>query len=227
MACWYGDFYGSSDVALMPTASGKNNTVEASNKAAMNIWIPADDSTFHQYSWFNGVSEDWARVHSWLGKNTHAGVGCYSWLGGTTTYTMMVNKENNTEIWWKDTAENLTSTAEHPVQSWQNSTKAGIQDVYPTTSLGYTTYFYAQMADRSMRGFNILYQAENTTIIDEHVVTDPAGSVKGLGGTHLAMTGYKDSMYVFYQTEGDDITAFTMPLGGGEWSNAKLKIPDE
>ena len=97
------------------------------------------------------------------------------------------------------------------------------------------------MADRSIKGFNISYMAENTTIEDDSfAITNPAGPVLGLGGTHLTCTAYAqqqtvnnqttnlwDSLYVFYQTEGDDITAFTRPIAGGEWSQGSLKIPDE
>lgn len=219
----------------MPTANDETNTVPFDGQAAMNIWVPIDESTFQQYAWFNGVSDDWGKLDPWLGKNTHAGVGCYSWGVGTVSYAMMVNRKNDTEIWWKDENKTARSTAEHPIQSWRNSTRGLIPNVYPSTSLGFTTFFYEQMADRSFRGYNISYDAEKTYIADnDFAVTDPAGPVLGLGGTHLTVTGYEkrngnetvwNSLYVFYQTEGDDITAFTRPLGGGEWTNAKLKIP--
>lgn len=241
-ACWNGNFYGDNDASKMPTPDDEVNTVNFTGAAAMNIWIPIDDSTFKQYAWFNDKAEKWGEVdHQWQGKKVHAGVGCYSWGEGTTYYTMMSNKANDTEFWWKDTA-NITGTADHPVQSWQNATEILIEDTYPSTSLGYTTYFYAQMADRSIKGFNVLYMAENTTIVpeDTFVVSNPAGAVKGLGGTHLSVTAYAekdptdenvtlwDSLYVFYQTEGNDITAFTRPIKGqGEWSSAPLVIPDE
>lgn len=234
-ACWKGNFYGDSDATRMPTANDETNTVPFDGQAAMNIWVPIDESTFQQYAWFNGVSDDWGKLDPWLGKNTHAGVGCYSWGVGTVSYAMMVNRKNDTEIWWKDENKTARSTAEHPIQSWRNSTRGLIPNVYPSTSLGFTTFFYAQMADRSFRGYNISYDAEKTYIADnDFAVTDPAGPVLGLGGTHLTVTGYEkrngnetvwNSLYVFYQTEGDDITAFTRPLGGGEWTNAKLKIP--
>jgi hypothetical protein len=151
---------------------------------------------------------------------------------------MMVNKDNYTEFWWKDTNKTLTSEDTHPINSWQNSTMGAIGPVYPSSSLGFTTYFYAQMADRTIKGFNVSYQAENTTIVpqDTFTLTDPAGPVKGLGGTHLTVTAYAemedkkvlwDSLYVFYQTEGDDIAAFTRPIAGGEWSRGNLVIPLE
>lgn len=92
------------------------------------------------------------------------------------------------------------------------------------------------MKDKTVKGFNITYAAENTTVVDSFAVTDPAGPVPGLGGTHLTVTAYEEkdgdtvkwgSLYVFYQTEGDDITAFTRPIKGGQWTKASLNIPDE
>jgi len=76
------------------------------------------------------------------------------------------------------------------------------------------------MADRSIKGYNVTYQAENTTFLEDETfaITNPAGPVLGLGGTHLTVTAFAekqgeetlwDSLYVFYQTKGDDITAFT------------------
>jgi hypothetical protein len=152
---------------------------------------------------------------------------------------MMANKGNNVEFWWKDTNTTLTSTEDHPVKAWRNSTNGTIPDVHPLTSLGYTTYFYVQMADRTIKGFNITYQAENTTIVpeDTFTITSPGGPAYGVGGTHFTVTSVSDktdegeelwnSLYVFYQTEGDDISAFTRPIEGGEWSQGKLVIPLE
>lgn len=240
-ACWKGNFYGDSDYSKFPTASGQANEIPFDERVGMNLWYASDESTFEQYAWYNG-QDMWVKLNPWQGKNGHAGVGCYSWGTGTTTYAMMVNKNNDTEIWWKDTNTTTTSEDSHPINSWVNSTDAAIRGVYPSTSLGYTTYFYAQMADRSVQGFNITYSAENTTIEqdDTFTITDPGGPVPGLGGTHLTCTAFAetqmdgnvtktlwDSLYVFYQTEGDDITAFTRPIAGGEWTKGSLKIPDE
>lgn len=152
---------------------------------------------------------------------------------------MLSNKQNDVEFWWKDTNTSTPSTDTHPINSWQNSTLGAIRNVYPTTSLGFTTYFYAQMADRSIKGFNVTYEAENTTFVEDNTfaITDPAGAAVGLGGTHLTVTAFAekdknsktiwDSLYVFYQTEGDDISAFTRPLAGGEWTKGLLTIPSD
>ncbi|KAF2269247.1 hypothetical protein CC78DRAFT_605597 [Lojkania enalia] len=235
-ACWKGNFYGDSDYSKFPTFSGEQNQIPFEDRIGMNIWYAKDDSTFQQYAWYNG-QEDWVAIQEWRGMNTHAGVGCYSWGVGTVTYAMMVNKDNDTEIWWKDTNITLTSEDKHPINSWVNSTNAAIGDVYPASSMGFTTFFYAQMADKTIKGFNITYDAENTTIEtqDTFTIGGPAGALPGLGGTHLTVTAYAekdgndetiwDSLYVFYQRAGDDITAFTRPIQGGEWANGEIPIP--
>lgn len=235
-ACWKGNFYGDSDYKKFPTASGQVNQQPFEERKGMNIWFASDESTFEQYTWYNGQKQ-WVFVQKWQGFNGHAGVGCYSWGEGTTTYAMMTNRNNDVEFWWKDTNVTTASAEDHPINSWQNATRGAIRGANPITSLGFTTYFYAQMADRSIKGYNVTYQAENTTYLPEETftITDPAGPALGLGGTHLTVTAYAekegnrtlwDSLYVFYQTAGDDITAFTRPLAGGEWTKGTLTIPD-
>jgi hypothetical protein len=235
-ACWKGNYYGDSDFSKFPTASGQTNTQPFEQRLGMNIWYAVDESTFQQYAWYNGQNV-WVPIQRWQGFNGHAGVGCYSWGEGTTTYAMLANKNNDVEFWWKDTNTTTSSQEKHPINSWQNSTSGAIRGVNPITSLGYTTYFYAQMADKSVKGYNVTYQAENTTFVPDNTftITDPGGPALGLAGTHLTVTAYAeksgnrtlwDSLYVFYQTAGDDITAFTRPIAGGEWSRGKLPIPD-
>jgi hypothetical protein len=235
-ACWKGNYYGDSDFTQFPTLNGLPNTQPFDERLGMNIWYAVDETTFEQYAWYNGQTS-WVPIQRWQGFNAHAGVGCYSWGEGTTTYAMMANRANNVEFWWKDTNTTTNSTERHPINSWQNATSASIRSVHPITSLGFTTYFYAQMADRSFKGYNVSYAAENTTFVEDKTftITSPAGPAYGLGGTHLTVTSYQekqgnqtlwDSLYVFYQTEGDDITAFTRNIAGGEWSSGKLTIPD-
>lgn len=134
-------------------------------------------------------------MQKWQGFNGHVGVGCYSWGEDTTTYAMLANKNNDVEFWWKDTNTTNTSVDSHPINSWQNSTKSAIRVVNPITSLGFTTYFYAQMADRSIRSYNYTFQAENTTFDKDQSISisDPAGPALGLAGTHLTVTAYAES----------------------------------
>ncbi|KAF2703845.1 hypothetical protein K504DRAFT_485591 [Pleomassaria siparia CBS 279.74] len=234
-ACWKGNSYGDAkDSDLNKFGNGVDKTI------GINLWFPSDDSTFQQYVWYRNA-EKWEKLSPWLGKNVYAGVGCYSWEDqSTTSYTMMVNNQNATEIWWKDSDTSLKSEDEHPINSWVNSENGTIPDVYPSTSIGYTNYLYMQMADKSIKGFNLNYTAEDTHSFEDVTITDPAGPVKGLGGTHLTCTSYAlsettgntttklwDSLYIFYQTKGNDITAFTRPFAGGQWTAGNLIIPDE
>jgi hypothetical protein len=238
-ACWKGDYYGDSDYTKYSNFSGEGNTSTFKGTRAMNIWYASDDSTFQQYTWYSGQDQDiWVPIEPWAGFNGHAGVGCYSWGTGSVQYAMLNNKHNDVEIWWKDTNANLTSTESHPINSWKNASMGTIDNVWPTTSLGYTSYFYAQMADKSIKGFEIDFEAENTTFDEGKAffVRDPGGAVEALAGTHISVTSYEamegnrtiwDSLYVFFQTEGDDITAFTRLMKGGEWTRGTLPIPDE
>jgi len=113
------------------------------------------------------------------------------------------------------------------------ATKAAIPNAFPATSLGYTTYFVAQNADRTVKGYNVTFAAENTTWVPEDVITvsDPSGPVKALGGSHMCVSAVAGksggaALYVFYQTAGDDITFFTRDINGGPWGAGRLPIPD-
>ena len=100
---------------------------------------------------------------------------------------MMVNTKNEVEILWRDTFAHTNAT--HPLNAWITATQSGIGNVYPTTSLGYTTFFYAQMADKSISGYNIFFAAENTTILESGTfsVTNADDEVKPLGGSRFTV----------------------------------------
>ena len=99
--------------------------------------------------------------------------------------------------------------------------------MYPSSSLGYTNYFYAQKADGlCINGYNITWAAENTTINEPFTVEgDP-----GLPGTHTSVTALPNTsggndILVFYQTDGGDITEYTRDLVAGQWSSVSIAIP--
>lgn len=82
-------------------------------------------------------------------------------------------------------------------------------------------------------GHDIDWAAENTKGVDANIFTvgSSKGPVKGLDGTHLSVTSVEDrsggsSLYVFYQTRGDDLSVFTRDLDGGQWTQGELPIPD-
>jgi hypothetical protein len=158
---------------------------------------------------------------------------------GTNTYTMMVNEKNTTEIWWKDGNSTGKSTEAHPLNVWS---KAGLEipDVDATTSLGYTNYLYMQMADQTIKGFNVQFDAQNTWLNEDQFTIAPLGTPeKALSGTHLTATAISvpsdknssiidwSSLYVFVQTVGDDITAYARPLKGGEWAKGIVELSED
>ena len=99
----------------------------------------------------------------------------------------------------------------------------------PATSLGYTSYFYAQMDTNEIMGYNISWNSENTSIVSQDTFT--IGGDPGLPGTHLSVTALPnqsggDDINVFYQTVGDDVTEYTRDLEVGQWSKVSILIPD-
>lgn len=233
-ACWYGNYYGDTDAADFPTYTGQNNTVPFNAETqGMHLWYPTNESTFGQWGWYEG-QEQWVLQHEWTSMNTHAGVGCYSWGPNSTTYAMMVNQDNTAEVWWKDTNSNASSTPQHPINEWVNTTDCAINNVYPSTSLGYTDYFYAQDIDGSVRGHFVAWESENTRLVpaNSFTVGGAQGPVMGLKGGHMSVTAVENysggtSLYVFYQTRGDDLSVFTRDYKGGQWTQGELPIPDD
>lgn len=106
-ACWYGRLYGVTawtDQSNMPAYG-------------INLWYAKDEDTFEQY----GIYEDqprWSQQEIWDDFNVHAGLGCKSWVGETTIYTMLVNEQNEIEIWWYDASVDEVPTQVHPVDRW-------------------------------------------------------------------------------------------------------------
>ncbi|WPH03131.1 Hypothetical protein R9X50_00600600 [Acrodontium crateriforme] len=228
-ACWYGSDYGDSDYTHTPI-QGENTTSSSSssNEVGMHLWYASDSTTFQQLGWRDGDTE-WEFQQSWTQKNGHAGVGCYSWGPGTSTYVMFVDTNNTVEIWWRDTNTSVASTASHPINEW-TQTSISIPNVDPSSSLGYTNFFYAQMADTyQINGYNISWASENSTIIDSQNFT--VGGAPGIPGTHLSVSALPNlsggnDLVVFYQTAGDDVTEYTRDLVAGQWTAVDLSIPD-
>lgn len=105
-----------------------------------------------------------------------------------------------------------------------------IPNVNPATSLGYTNVFYAQLTDNMIHGYNITWDAENTSI-DEALNFVVQGE-PGISGTHLSVStipnpGGGDSLIVFYQVEGNDVTEYVRDLVAGQWSSVDIPIPNQ
>ncbi|KAF2644169.1 hypothetical protein P280DRAFT_226235 [Massarina eburnea CBS 473.64] len=233
-ACWYGNYYGDSDANNFPTRDGNNNTIPFNSTThGMHFWYPTNETTFVQYGWYEGQKQ-WVEQHTWTGMNAHAGVGCFSWGPGTVTYAMMVDEKNTATVWWKDTDTNVSSTELHPINTWENATQYAIPNVDPSSSLGYTEFFYTQSPDGSIVGHDINWAAERTSGVDENTfaVGGPRGAVPGLKGTHISVTAVDNrsggkNLYVFYQTHGDDLSVFTRDWKGGQWTQGELPISED
>lgn len=196
----------------------------------MHLWYASNATTFQQYGWRAG-DDEWQPQQEWPELNGHAGVGCYSWGGGSLSYVMFVDLQNTVNFYWKDINVNATANASHPINQWTNSS-ISIPNVNPATSLGYTNYFYAQMAETNqLNAYNISWAAENTSFVEDDMFTVAGSGDAGLSGTHFSVSVLPnqsggDSLVVFYQIEGDDVTEYTRDIEGGQWSRVNIDIPD-
>ncbi|KAE9991194.1 hypothetical protein EG327_000315 [Venturia inaequalis] len=202
-ACHYGSFDGDTEVDNLPWSESAGSY--ALQQTGMHLWYADTENTFQQYYTYENMTS-WIQQKKWTGMNGHGGVSCYSWHPGSKTYAMFVNQDNVVETWWKDTNSSLASTNKHPMSAWTNTTDIAIPNVYPSTSLSYTSYLYAMLDDSTIHGYNITFEAENSTFADEIVVEDNSGPVKFLNGTHLSVTATENGLLVFAQTEGDDVS---------------------
>ncbi len=178
--------------------------------------------------------------------NTHAGIGCQSWLTNTTSYVFMVNSNNTLNIWWKDINTNQTSTPSHPINSYTLAPNIHINDVHPSTSIGYTDFMIYQSSDHTIIGMNVTWAAEHTDIAPAKDATSSAvESVsedydawalqpqdKAIGGTHMAITGSTPvsggrQELLFYQMTGDDLRLGKRDAGGGDFSFIDVPLTDE
>jgi hypothetical protein len=223
-ACWYGSFYGTANYVHSPIPSTGSNDTSQDAVIGMHLWYGIDPVTLGEVTWtYNTTS--WYQEQNFT-SNGHAGIGCYSWGPGSVTYLMTVNLEDTVQMQWKDLNTSAPSSPAHPLNTWVNSSVT-IPNVLQNTSLGYTNYFYAQMADSSIGGYNISFAAENSTILSSQNFDIPQ---KPLPGTHFSVTAIPNSsggnsLLVFDQTNGTDITENTRDLSSGQWSYAMLPIP--
>lgn len=183
--CWYGDYYGAS------TRSG--NTTNA-QEIGLHLWYGSAANKIDELTFVYGTDQ-WVTGAPILGYNGHAGIGCYSWGGGSVTYLMLVNPDSQVVILWKELNTTLKSTTTHPVNTWTkgksgpvlsctgpkadtklfSASQAKFPTVHANTSLGYTVWFFMQKEDYTVSGHNISWGAENTTIFSKDI-RDGGGS---------------------------------------------------
>ena len=66
----------------------------------MNLWYADSATSFQQYGWLDGQVQWTPTDYDWSNQNGHAGVGCYSWATGSTTYVFMVDLTNTLQVYW-------------------------------------------------------------------------------------------------------------------------------
>ena len=82
-----------------------------------------------------------------------------------------------------------------------------------------------------IRGYNISWAAENTTILEGEGNQFTVQGEPGLPGTHLSVTAIPNysggnELLVFYQTNGTDISEYTRDFYGGQWARVEIEIPE-
>jgi hypothetical protein len=102
--------------------------------------------------------------------------------------------------------------------------------VDPNAGLSFHGNLYGKtLGSGQIQGWNITFDAESTGTTSSAVST-----VDGdlpTGDTHLFAitvppTGPPEEVFVFYQTQGDDITMYSGNVASGEWNATVLPIPD-
>lgn len=214
--------------AVPIAGTGGQNYTDSSQTQGINLWYGADPTTLRSVEWSFGTN-DWNQGETLEGYNAHAGVGCYSWGPGTVTYLMASDLSDTVNILWKDLSQNLTSTSSHPVAQWTNSSVA-IPNSFQNTSLGYTEFLYLQDAGMHIVGYNISWNAEETTLVTADSFTIDGDT--GIPGTRLTVTATPNdsggqNLLVFDQNNGSSITEYVRDLYAGQWTSKPLPIPNE
>lgn len=133
-------------------------------------------------------------------------------------------------MYWKDSNETAAATASHPLGVW-TPVNINIGNVQKASSMGYTNYAIYQHQDGTIRGADILFAAENTTIRswspnvpDTFVLQTNSKDIHALRATHMSITGTKtvsngQSLLVFFQEAGNDMRMYTRDAvnTGGVW----------
>ncbi|KAE9964793.1 hypothetical protein BLS_008061 [Venturia inaequalis] len=222
-ACWYGSFYGNANYTHSPIPGSGRNTTSQDQVIGMHLWYGVSPTLLEEVTWTYNTSQ-WYK-QDYFTANGHAGIGCYSWGAGSISYVMLVNLDNAVQMAWKDLNSTVAKTGAHPVNTWVNTTFT-IPDVDPNTSLGYTNYFYAQRPDGRISGWNVSWNAEKTKLTgDAFTIPKPA-----LDGTRFSVTTLPnksggDSLLVFNQQNGTDITQNFRDFTNGQWSYSDLPVP--
>ncbi len=96
-ACYWGDYYGDANYDFGEGFAPTNSTIE---RTGMNLWYADSATSFKQYGWLDGQAQWTVTDYDWSNQNGHAGVGCYSWATGSTSYVFMVDLTNTLQVYW-------------------------------------------------------------------------------------------------------------------------------
>jgi hypothetical protein len=183
----------------------------------MHLWYASDAYTVNEYLylWTNSANE-WISQSTFT-ANGHAGIGCYSWGPGTVNYAMMVNLNNDINIMWKD----MNNTAQQ--QTWQNVSSPISGPFLPNTSLGYTDYFFAQVANGSLAGYDISFETDGTKVNSQFTIPE-----RPLAGTQFSVTqpNTDNGVIIFDQITGSDIVQNTFNNATGQWPLGTNILPN-
>ena len=135
---------------------------------------------------------------------------------------------NTVNIWWKDLSQTTTSDASHPVGERTNSSIA-IPNSFQNTSLGYTSYLYAQDSALNILGYNVSFDAEATSFVTEDSLVIQSNI--GIPGTRMSVTTAPNesggsNLLVFNQNNGSSVTEYIRDLYEGQWTSYVLPIPE-
>lgn len=184
-------------------------------------------------------------------------------LLSSAEYVFFVNTRQEISMYWKDSDQSKNSTRAHPINQWTpgisspSSTfpqpkkhhllthtsllvNVDIDSVHRASGLGYTDYMIYQGEDATIRGANLVWAAENTTVAEgtedgldtwtiQDVQTDDP--IRAIPRTHLSITALATGsggrmLTAFFQREGDDISMYTRDRRnvGGVWQAARSPI---
>ena len=111
----------------------------------------------------------------------------------------------------------------------KRTASVSIPNIDDHASLGYADYLYAQdMNDRTIKGFDIEFAAENTTwkrSLDFQVQGKTGIPGTGLGVSAQPKSAGGQDMLIFYQTWLSDIAEYKRGLNGSEWTSVNIQIP--
>lgn len=107
-ACWYGDYYGAS--------TRSSNTTDA-QQIGIHLWYGSAANKIDELTFVYG-SDHWEPEAPIINYNGHAGIGCYSWGGGSVTYLMLVNLQSEVVVLWKE-LNSTKATPSHPINEWK------------------------------------------------------------------------------------------------------------